>query len=254
MNKEKKVKTITAGLVFSWIFGIIFLLIGIAVIGQGSLFIGILIMLFSIMIIPLFNKLVAEKFKFKISGGLKWVFVIIILVLMGIAISQAPNNNTVTSKQNAPDNLDSKATETTQTQTYGLGDSITAGDFTWKITKVSTTQEIGEDVMGTFVGKKASGTFIILDVEVENTGKEAKYLSDSDIKLVDDQNREFSADTVAAIYLKPDGSALVFEQVNPGIKKQGKIVYDVPEDLKVVNVKILSTLFSSETYNVKIDI
>ena len=91
-------------------------------------------------------------------------------------------------------------------------------------------------------------------MEVENIGNSAEYLTDSYIKLIDTQGREFSPNTIAAIYLKPDGSALAFEQVNPGITKKGKIVYDVPENVKSFNVKITSSLFSSEVYNVEITI
>ena len=135
--------------------------------------------------------------------------------------------------------------------TYSIGDSIAAGDFTWKITKVTTAKQVGEEVFGTLMGEKADGIFLILDVEVENTGNSAKYLMDSFVTLVDDKNREFSPDSVAAMYLKPEGSALMFEQLNPGIKKIGKIVYDVPEGLTVVDIKIASNLFSSSVYTIK---
>ncbi|MBI2208175.1 DUF4352 domain-containing protein [Candidatus Woesearchaeota archaeon] len=139
-----------------------------------------------------------------------------------------------------------------EAKTYSLGDEIQAGDFKWKITKSSTAKEIGQDVGGTFFGEKADGIFIILDVDIENTGKTAQYLTDSFIKLVDDQGREFSPNTAAAIYIKPQGSALIFEQINPGIKKKGKIVYDVPEGLRVANVRISSNLLESSVYNVKL--
>jgi len=43
--------------------------------------------------------------------------------------------------------------------------------------------------MDTFIGEKADGEFLILDIQVENTGKSAKYLMDSFVKIVDDQKR-----------------------------------------------------------------
>ncbi len=135
---------------------------------------------------------------------------------------------------------------------YSIGDSIPVGDLTWKITGVSTTSEIGQDLAGTFMGEKADGLFVVLDVEVENTANTAQYLTDSYIKLVDSQNREFSPNSVAAVYLQPAGSALIFEQLNPGITKKGKIVYEVPADIKTFDVKITSGLFSESKYNVKI--
>jgi len=144
------------------------------------------------------------------------------------------------------------AKKTIEAKVYSVGDTIQAGDFKWKIVRSSTATEIGEDLAGTFFGEKADGIFIIVDVEVENTGKSANYLMDSYLKLIDDQGREFSADSAAAFYLKPQGSALMFEQVNPGITKKGKIVFDVPVGLKVANMRISSNMVSSSFYNVKL--
>ena len=133
-------------------------------------------------------------------------------------------------------------------KTYSIGDSIQAGDFKWKITKFTTAQSIGSNP---YLTTEASGIYLILDVEVENTGNSAKYLMDSYLKLVDDQDREFSPDSGASIYLDSN-QALLFEQVNPGIVKKGKIVFDVPENLNVANVRISSNLLSSSVYNVKL--
>lgn len=58
-----------------------------------------------------------------------------------------------------------------------------------KITKITKATEIGEQIMDTFIGEKADGEFLILDIQVENTGKSAKYLMDSFVKIVDDQKR-----------------------------------------------------------------
>ena len=138
---------------------------------------------------------------------------------------------------------------TKEAKKYQLGDEILAGDFKWKIIKVSTAEEIG----GSFLNEKADGIFVIIDVEVENIANSAEYLSNSDIILVDNQGREFSPSSVA-IYLKPAGSALIFEQINPGIIKKGKIVYDVPDGINNFNVKIKSNLFEDNIYNLEITI
>lgn len=86
----KEVKKINLGSVLSWIFGILFLLVGIGGVAGGSYIIGILIILCSAMIIPYFNKMVAEKFHFEISRRIKFVLVIIIFILLGFAPSQSP--------------------------------------------------------------------------------------------------------------------------------------------------------------------
>ncbi len=183
--------------------------------------------------------------------------VIIFFFLIGIFFggetnveqNKAADNQMIDTNINAQKQINTVPKEV---KTYSLGDEIQAGDFKWKIIKSSTTEEIGQDLAGTFLGEKADGIFLILDVEIENTGKTAQYLSDSFIKLVDDQSREFSANTAAAFYLRPTGSALMFEQINPGIKKKGKIVYDVPAGLKVANIRVSSNLLESSFYNINL--
>lgn len=182
----------------------------------------------------------------------RW-WAITLFILFGLIIIGNLGGNNTSSNSNIQTNSQQQITaKTEEVKTYSVGDSVQAGDFKWKITKFLTAKEIGQDVMGTFFGKKADGIFIIVDVEIENTGKSANYLMDSYLKLVDEQGREFSPSTFAAIYLKPEGSALMFEQVNPGIVKKGKIVFDVPAGLKVANIRISSNLLESTFYNVKL--
>ena len=152
------------------------------------------------------------------------LYVFIGLIILGAIFGD--NNPSTNTNSNSQSNINAQSQQQIQTPpqptTYNVGDSIQAGDFTWKIIKVSTASQIGEEIYGTLMGKKADGIFVILDVEVTNTGKSAQYLSDSFVKLIDDQGREFSADTGAAIWIKPEGSALMFDQINPGITKKEK--------------------------------
>lgn len=89
---SKEVKKITLGSILSWIFGSLFLLMGIGVIGTGSPLAGIIIILCSAMIIPYFNNLIAEKFGFKISGGVKFLLLVIIFIAMGFSMANTTKN------------------------------------------------------------------------------------------------------------------------------------------------------------------
>lgn len=82
MPKENEVKKITVGSIFSWIFGVIFLLAGVGAIATSPIP-GIIIIICSAMIIPYFNKLIIDKFNIKISGGVKFLLVIIIFTAVG---------------------------------------------------------------------------------------------------------------------------------------------------------------------------
>ena len=193
--------------------------------------------------------LIMVETKVKKSWYKRWwaiaLFIFIGLVIIGGMFgNDSPNRDTQTTSSG---NGNIKAIQE-EVQTYSIGDSVQAGDFKWKITKFTTAKTIGTNP---YLTTEADGIYLILNVEVENTGNSAEYLMDSYLKLVDDQNREFSPDSSAAIYLDSN-QALLFEQVNPGIIKKGKIVFDVPENLNVANVRISSNLLSSSVYNVKL--
>ncbi|MBU2633696.1 MAG: hypothetical protein KJ674_00470 [Nanoarchaeota archaeon] len=104
----KKIKKITLGFILSWIFGILFLFTGMGVIGQGSVVYGILIILFSAMIIPYFNKIASEKLHFEISGGIKFALVILIIICIGLSISAS------NSKSSNSDSTQKEMNEVTQ--------------------------------------------------------------------------------------------------------------------------------------------
>jgi len=178
-----------------------------------------------------------------------WAITLFIFIGLVIIAGMFGNDtsNTGTQTTTSSENGNIKATQE-EVQTYSVGDSVQAGDFKWRITKFTTAKTIGTNP---YLTTEADGIYLILDVEIENTGNSAEYLMDSYLKLVDDQNREFSPDSSAAIYLDSN-QALLFEQVNPGIVKKGKIVFDVPENLNVANVRISSNLLSSSVYNVKL--
>jgi hypothetical protein len=120
MSKEhKEIKKITAGSIFSWIFGVLFLFAGMGLIAQSSYVTGILVMVCSAMIIPYFNKISAEKFHFEISGGLKFVLVMVIFILMGIGMSNSVSNVDVQPTDNVinQQNTQTQPTQNTQTTT-----------------------------------------------------------------------------------------------------------------------------------------
>lgn len=132
--------------------------------------------------------------------------------------------------------------------TFHLGDSVQAGDFSWSITNVSTADSVGSDI----TVRQADGIFVILDVQVTNTGTTAQTFSNSMVTIIDGQGRQFSADSNDAIWIQPSGSALLTEQVNPGIVKKGQIIFDVPKGLSVVTARIASGLTGSTTYDVQL--
>lgn len=82
-KEDKAIEKITLGFILSWILGII-----VAITGVASLFsqplVGILLLMLSGVLLPPVNKFIADKLKFSISGGLKFI---IVIVLLGIIVA-----------------------------------------------------------------------------------------------------------------------------------------------------------------------
>ena len=70
---------------------------------------GILMLLLVAVLLPPANKFVADKFNFSISGGLKVIIVIGLLIVIGMSMStDSPTKNTVTSNNNTSQNQESE--------------------------------------------------------------------------------------------------------------------------------------------------
>ena len=85
-NQSKTHTKITIGLVLSWGLGVLAAINGVALLFSQFLA-GILMLLLAAVLLPPMNKLVADKLHFSISGGLKFVVVIILLGVIGTTMS-----------------------------------------------------------------------------------------------------------------------------------------------------------------------
>lgn len=251
-SAPKEVKKITVSGILAWIIGILFLLTGAGAMAASPAG-GMLTILGSLVLLPPTNTFLRKRMNIELSG---WIRVILFLVLVGIGLSMggldrsdgvveptaAPGTD---AQETAPATTETAAEEPKQ-QVHYAGEKVVVGNFAYTINSVSTTAQIGENLMGTFIGEKADGIFLVLDVTIENVAKESKTLWDSNIKVIDDQGRTFEHDIAAEIYLK-EGTGFTFEQMQPGLPKTGKIIFDVPADLKGMLIVSSDSMFSDET-------
>ncbi|GEM_PF-6269598 len=111
-----------------------------------------------------------------------------------------------------------------------VGEVVKAGDVEWKVISVKKQATL-KDTTGLYGPKKASGVFVIVTLQVKNTGKEAKTADSSAVVLIDDKGREFSASTDTIFYI-PQDKDLFLEQLNPNTSKQRMVVFDVDKKAK----------------------
>jgi len=245
----KELKKISILLILSWIFSLLFMLSGLTSLSK-SIFGGILVFLGGLIIFPPFDKFLVEKKKIKLTGWLKFfVFVGLIVVGMSIVnplgdIEQSNFDSATSEPQNFNDLPVAKSNSQNQQINYKFGERIVHGDWAYTFNNMETKSEIGENVLGSFIGEKADGIFLVFDVTIENIGKKTDYYLSDLIQIIDNQDRVFDHDSTAEIYLK-DGESFGFDQIQPGLPKRGKIVFDVPKDIKG-NLRISKGIFSSK--------
>jgi len=94
-NQNKAHTKITLGLVLSWGLGVLAAISGITLL-FSQLLTGILMLLLAAVLLPPVNKFVTDKLHFSISGGLKFVVVIILLGVIGTTMSTDSTSNSNT--------------------------------------------------------------------------------------------------------------------------------------------------------------
>jgi hypothetical protein len=150
---------------------------------------------------------------------------ILLIIIGGMSSTDTPSTESGTTLP-TEDNI----------KTYNLNEEIIMGNFKYVFKSVETRTSIGSS----YVGNEANGIFLIIDLEVENIGNEADYIS-NEIYVIDNQGREFSQDDGSWIFLDDN---FIFEELNPGLTKKGQLIFDVPEGISG-KACIKKSIFSS---------
>lgn len=190
------------------------------------------------------------------SGGLPtWVkvggAVLGVLLVVGVIGALVSPDDPDTSNQVAADVADEPTTEPAETKRAkpttteaapegpGIGDKVRDGKFEFTVLKVQPgVRKVG----GEFFEEKAQGQFVLVTIRVRNIGDEAQTFTDSAQAAFDAKGREYAADTEAAIYLEDNDVFL--EEINPGNKVTGVVVFDVPKATKLTRLELHDSIFS----------
>ena len=124
----------------------------------------------------------------------------------------------------------------------GIGDKVTAGDWTFKVTRFRCgIKKVGDQ----YLGKKPQGQFCFLNVNATNNGDSEGTLDENSQKLLADGN-EYSSDSEASLYADSE-SMLFLKGVNPGNTAKGLVVFDIPKKVKPTQVSLSGGFFGTKT-------
>lgn len=165
---------------------------------------------------------------------------IVPIAILAIAVATTAANSGKKADSNAAP-IDGSSSSSASTKAAGIGDTVVDGDFAFAVTGLKCdVSHVGTDLLG----KDAQGQFCLVSVKVRNDGKEAAYLFGESQDLFDNQDRKFSADTGAMIYL-PQKESPWLTEINPGNQIAGTIVYDVPKDAVIDHIELHESAYSA---------
>jgi Domain of unknown function (DUF4352) len=140
-------------------------------------------------------------------------------VVLGILTSMCSHDGTSSSSSGRTATTAASAPTGAESVGATLGDEVRDGKFAFVVNSISpSTSTIGTT--------KPRGQWIIVSLTVTNTGNEPQSFFVQNQKLIDNQGREYAADTMAALSINQDDAMII--DMNPGFSAKVQVPFDVP--------------------------
>ncbi|MFE4201982.1 DUF4352 domain-containing protein [Aneurinibacillus aneurinilyticus] len=177
----------------------------------------------------------------------RWWFWLLALIVVFAAIGSNGEEKTQQAEQSTAQPTNSQPKEAaapaekpkaeTPAKTYKVGEAVQVDNFTYTVSGTSNKKQIGNE----YLNKKTENTFLVIDVAIKNGDKEARMMDTSLFKLKDANGTEYDPMAEADMYVNGD-SPLFLANVNPGLTKKGKVVFELPTDAKGLQLVVSSGL------------
>ncbi|MET0418953.1 MAG: DUF4352 domain-containing protein [Actinoplanes sp.] len=122
----------------------------------------------------------------------------------------------------------------------GIGDRVRDGKFEFVVTDLDCSRtRLGDR----FLNKDAQGKFCVVTMSVKNIGDEAQMFSGSNQVAFDVKGAEFKNDG-AAEFSANSSNETFLNDINPGNKVTGKVVFDVPRSTVLETIELHDSFWS----------
>jgi hypothetical protein len=172
--------------------------------------------------------------------------VLIGLCLFGAAVQNLAGNGTNSASSDsgdgtAPAKPGAKAKPVPKAKALpGFGQAVRDGKFEFVVSGMDCSKAtLGNE----FLNTKAQGKFCVVDVSVKNIGDVPQTFSGSTQKAFDIKGAEFTNDSGAEFYAN-DNNETFINDINPGNKVNGKVVFDVSKQTTLTTVELHDSVFS----------
>ncbi|MED0676946.1 DUF4352 domain-containing protein [Aneurinibacillus thermoaerophilus] len=169
----------------------------------------------------------------------KWWFWLLVVIVLGAIGNSGEDKPQETATAPVTQSASTQPAEAPKAEapakTYKVGEAVPVENFIYTVSKISNKKQIGNE----FLNKKTENTFLVIDVAIKNGDKEARMMDTSLFKLKDANGTEYDPDAEADMYVNGD-NPFFLSNVNPGLTKKGKIVFELPTDAKGLQLEVNS--------------
>lgn len=225
---------ITLGGILSWLAGIFFLLIGLVGLASAPLG-GLIALVVGAFALPPARQRITERSGVEFS---RWVVVAVVVVGggVGMGIIGSSVNGDAGPTDGGAEDIEATESPTPTAEAsfvHDMGESFVVGSGDQSVRYTVQDAYWADRILG-FQTEEPEGVYVVLILEMENVGDESFDVTDRHMKLVDQDDREFSADFDATFAVSEDSrieaEGVTFDQLQPGLTVERAVVYDVVPD------------------------
>jgi hypothetical protein len=173
------------------------------------------------------------------------------LVVLAIAASAASSGGTGSGGASSGSASSSSASSASSSGANGasakVGQAVTNAGTTYKVTSAKTTDTIGDP---RFLGERADGVFVIVNLELTNNKDETKTFLDSSAKLKTSDGNEYETSDKAVLAFGDD--SLMLKDIQPDLTTHGKVAFEIPPSKVSGSTLVIEDLYGSG--EIKVDL
>lgn len=144
-------------------------------------------------------------------------------------------------QQSEPATTEPTATQSATTESAAsIGEPVAVGDVEWTVTDAELSAILVSN-LGT-----EEGNFVIVDVTFKNNSNQDITFATPFVTLLDSEGREYEADITSNFTHVEADKNMFAAHVQPGVTKEGRIIFSVDPDSTGFKLKVGAARFASD--------
>jgi hypothetical protein len=241
------------GRILSWVFGILLIIAGIGVM-QDSVLGGLLIVICASLMLPIIPKIPG---KVRVSMGIACVAILVVIAPeMESQAEYSSSSNSFERFANELDNaskeletaarefeenvksLDNELSRTNKvSEVYREGQQFATGYTSYKIWRSWWSSKLSDNV---FLNEAPNAMYLFVELSVRNEDNKARTIPP--FMLIDENGSQYETSNMS---WSVEGSIGLLDSLNPGVHKQGVIIFDVPQN-HIYKLKVSGGYWSAQ--------